>query len=140
MTDSIHASAPHNLPFYLPGADGSDPLLTTVIFVLLAVLMAAGVLYFKIHSLPEHLAERHNNTQVQLIMALTLLALFTHNNTFWVLALLLAVVRFPDFLTPLHSIADSLKKLVPDETEDDVVAVTPVTPAPQAGPSTGEEK
>jgi hypothetical protein len=40
---------------------------------------------------------------------LALLALFTHNNLFWVAAILIAAFRVPDFLTPLNSIAESLK-------------------------------
>jgi hypothetical protein len=42
---------------------------------------------------------------------LALLALFTHNNIFWVAALLLALVRLPDIATPLVAMADSLAKL-----------------------------
>jgi len=44
-----------------------------------------------------------------------LLALFTHNNVFWVAALILALLKFPDFLTPINSISDSLKKLTAQE-------------------------
>ena len=57
------------------------------------------------------MAHKHGNTQSQLIMVLALLALFTHNNIFWVVALILAVLKLPDFLTPIRSISDSLKKL-----------------------------
>ena len=91
-----HPLAPHHLPKYIPGADGSDPLFTAVIVVILIVLLLIGVFYFKLHSLPEHLGARVESTQLQLISVLTVLALFTHNNTFWVVALLIAVIRFPD--------------------------------------------
>jgi len=47
-------------------------------------------------------------------MVLALLALFTHNNVFWVAALILALLKLPDFVTPLNSISESLKKLTPD--------------------------
>jgi hypothetical protein len=43
------------------------------------------------------------------------LALFTHNNLFWVAALILALLKLPDFLTPINSISESLKKLTPDQ-------------------------
>ncbi len=105
---NIHTAAPDHLPFYLPGADGSDPILTVVIVVLTIVLVTVGVMYFKIHSLPEHIAEKQNSIQLQLISVLVLLALFTHNNAFWFLALLIAVVKVPDFLTPIERIANSL--------------------------------
>ncbi|MFC1681926.1 hypothetical protein ACFL1S_09195 [Pseudomonadota bacterium] len=110
MTD-LHPLAPHHLPVYLPGPDGSDPLFTAVVVLLLAVLMGVGVLYFKLHSLPELMGEKYNSTQLQLVSVLAVLALFTHNNAFWILALLIAVIRLPDFSTPINSIADSLKKL-----------------------------
>ena len=42
---------------------------------------------------------------------LGLLALFTHNHIFWIAALLLAMVQFPDFSTPIYSIADSLSRM-----------------------------
>ena len=123
----IHPTAPHHLPFFLPGPEGSDPLFTAVVVVLLVIVMSAGVIYFKLHSLPEHLGERHNSTQLQLISVLALLALFTHNNAFWILALLIAVIRIPDFLTPLHTIANSLVKMAMDKKEDKAVPSTAET-------------
>ncbi|MGI9537312.1 MAG: hypothetical protein ACR2PB_09590 [Desulfocapsaceae bacterium] len=111
---NTHPAAPHHLPGYLPGPDGSDPLLTAVIVVLLIVLLVAGVLYFKLHSIPEQMGEKANSTQLQLISILAVLALFTHNNAFWILALLIAAIRIPDYLTPLQTIASSLKKLASD--------------------------
>lgn len=56
-------------------------------------------------------------------MVLALLALFTHNNIFWVAALILALLKLPDFLTPINSISESLKKLTKDQ-EDAAPAVT----------------
>lgn len=111
---NAHPAAPHHIPGFFPGPDGSDPLFTVVAIVLLIVVMMVGALYFKLHSLPEHLGQKHNSTQLQLISVLGLLALFTHNNAFWILALLIAVIRIPDFLTPLKTIADSFVKFVAD--------------------------
>ena len=110
----IHPLAPHHLPFFLPGPDGSDPVFTAVVIVLLIVLLVAGTLYFKLHAIPEHLGGKQNSTQLQLISILAVLALFTHNNAFWILALLIAAFKMPDFLTPLKSIASSLVKLAAD--------------------------
>jgi hypothetical protein len=42
---------------------------------------------------------------------LALLALFTHNHIFWIGALLIALVQFPNFSAPLASMARSLEKL-----------------------------
>lgn len=117
--------APHDLPGFLPGPDGSDPLFTAVVILLLLVVLVVGNLYLKLHAIPEQIAHRQNNTQLQFIAVLTLLALFTHNNVFWVAALLLAVVRLPDFSTPIHSIATSLEKLAADKTAPAVEGETP---------------
>jgi len=114
MSDMQHPLAPHELPGFLAAADGSDNLMTLVIILLLILLLVVGNFYFKLHALPERLAHRKSNGQLQIITVLALLALFTHNNLFWVAALLLAVVRFPDYLTPLKSIARSLSTLARD--------------------------
>ena len=117
MTAATHPLAPHGLPTFIGGADGSDPLFTAVVFILIAGLMGVAVLYFKLHSIPEHLAQEQNNGQTQLIMVLAILALFTHNNLFWVAALVLALVKFPDFTSPLNSIAQSLRIITKTEQE-----------------------
>ena len=124
--NETHPIAPHHLPGYLPGPDGSDPLFTTVVIVLLIVVMVAGVIYFKLHSIPEQMGEKHNSTQLQLISILAVLALFTHNNAFWILALLIAAIRIPDYLTPLQTIANSLARLAADGKTTD-----PVEPSPE---------
>lgn len=112
MTDgSLHPMAPHHLPGFLPGADGGDWLLTAVAVFLVGMLLVIGNVYLKLHALPEHIAHRGNHMQAQAVTVLALLALFTHNNIFWVAALLVAVFRFPDFSTPLDSIASSLQRL-----------------------------
>jgi len=99
-----------HIPGYLAGAD-SDPLMIVMAVILIAIILIAGVFYFKLHAVPEHIAHGKNHTQIQLITILTILALFTHNNIFWVAALVLAVVELPDFLTPLKSIAKSLETI-----------------------------
>lgn len=115
--DKIHPMAPEHLPPYLSPADGSDPLLILIIGGTIIAVLCLGALYFRIHSIPEHLGEKHNNTQINLISVLTILALFTHNNIFWVVALIIAVVKIPDFMTPLNSIAEALSQMAKkDET------------------------
>jgi hypothetical protein len=83
--------------------------------------------------------------QFELVAILGLLALFTHNNVFWVAALLLAFIQLPDFTTPLETIASSLGKIAKryetegcDEKNDGSDTTTVVSPveavvAEQAG-------
>ena len=115
MSGAVHPLAPHTLPPFVGGADGSDPLFSAIIFVVVIAVLGLGVFYLKLHAIPEQLAHKHSNTQSQLIMVLALLALFTHNNLFWVAALILALLKLPDFLTPINSISESLKKLTLDQ-------------------------
>ena len=117
MTGDIHPLAPHSLPPFVGAADGSDPLFSAIIFIVIFAVLGVGVFYLKLHAIPEQLAHKHGNTQSQLIMVLALLALFTHNNIFWVAALILALLKLPDFLTPINSISESLKKLTPEEAD-----------------------
>ena len=117
MTGDIHPLAPHSLPPFVGDAVGSDPLFSAIIFMVILAVLGVGVFYLKLHAIPEQLAHKHGNTQSQLIMVLALLALFTHNNIFWVAALVLALLKLPDFLTPINSISESLKKLTPEEAD-----------------------
>ena len=116
MSEAVHPLAPHVLPPFVGGADGSDPLFSAIIFIVIIAVLGIGVFYLKLHAIPEQLAHKHSNTQSQLIMVLALLALFTHNNIFWVAALILALLKLPDFLTPINSISESLKKLTADQS------------------------
>jgi len=111
MADAAHSLAPHHLPAFLPGPDGSDFLFTAVVIVMILVVLGVGVLYFTLHALPEKIAHGASSTNFQLICVLALLAMFTHNNLYWIAALLLATVQLPDFTTPLNSIARSLEEL-----------------------------
>ena len=94
-------------------------MLTGMAVVLVIAVLGVGTLYFRLHSLPEHMAHGTGPSQLQIVSILALLALFTHNNLFWVLALLLAAVKIPDFLTPLNSIARSLERATdaPDKNQ-----------------------
>ena len=117
-----------HIPAYLAGAD-SDPLMLVMAVILVIVVLVGGVLYFKLHAVPEHIAHGKNHSQIQLIAVLTILALFTHNNIFWVAALVLAVVELPDFLAPLKSIAKSLEIIA--KAKDDTAPQVAEQQAPE---------
>ena len=135
MPVETHPLAPHHLPKFIGGADGSDPLFTVVLILLVVILMVIGNYYFKLHAVPERMAHKHNNTQLQFITILTILALFTHNNVFWVAALLLAVIRLPDLSTPINSIAASLAQLASAKVEQEAIPpMTSTQDEPQASP------
>ena len=95
-------------------------------FLILAVL-AVGILFLRLHTLPERMAHKSQKLQFEIVAVLGLLALFTHMHIFWVAGLLLALIDLPDFGWPLRRMAGSLEKFagiapgegaadVPDET------------------------
>jgi len=49
--------------------------------------------------------------QMEIVAVLALISLFTHNHIYWIIGLLLAFIRIPDFSTPLYSIARSMARL-----------------------------
>lgn len=111
MTEALNPLAPHDLPWFITAPGETDALLVAMGIFLLVVVLAAGNLYFQLHALPERWAHKRSPIQVQIVAILALLALFTHNHIFWIAALLLALVQFPDFATPIYSMADSLRSL-----------------------------
>ena len=80
------------------------------VFLLLAVLMV-GILFFRLHTLPERIAHKGHKLQFEIVAVLGLIALFTHMHIFWVAGLLLALVDFPDFSGSLGRIAGSVEKI-----------------------------
>src|SRR6478609_8487242 len=107
----MNPAAPPHLPSFIAVPGGSDWLMTVMLVFLLVTVVSFGLVYLKLHALPEHMAHRRNKVQLQFVAVLTLLALFTHNNALWVAALLLAMIDLPDFSTPLNSVALSLERL-----------------------------
>lgn len=115
MSETRHPLAPEHIPHYVAAADGSDYLFTFMIYFVVGLVLLIGVAYFTLHALPERMAHKGNATQLQLISILGMLALFTHNNLFWVAAIVLAAFRPPDFISPLQSMAKSLHRLAGKE-------------------------
>ena len=107
----MHPAAPHHLPFFIPGPDGSDTLMVVMGIFLVAVILWVGTLYWKLHSLPERMAHRTHKLQFEIVAVLGLISLFTHMHIFWIAGLLLAMIDLPDFSTPLRSIAGSVERI-----------------------------
>ncbi|MBP7000686.1 hypothetical protein [Amaricoccus sp.] len=108
---AMNPAAPHHLPGFVAGPGQSDWLMTVMLVFLLVAVISVGLVYLKLHALPEHMAHRTNKVQLQFVAVLALLALVTHNHVFWIAGLLLAMVDLPDFSTPLNSVALSLERM-----------------------------
>ncbi|MBL6459156.1 hypothetical protein JMJ55_27930 [Belnapia sp. T6] len=111
MSTSPHPEASHHVPFYLPGADGSDPIMVGAGIFLTVAVLAFGLLFLRLHTLPERMAHRGHKLQFEIVAVLGLLALFTHMHIFWVAGLLLALIDLPDFTGPMRRIAGSSERL-----------------------------
>lgn len=132
---ALHPLAPHYIPGWMPDATGADPFMTGMIIFVVVAVLGLGLFYLRLHALPEQWAHGTGASQLQIVSVLTLLALFTHNNMFWILALLIAGLNIPDFLSPLQSIARSIKRISLQDLSEPAPAVTAPVPAPPPTPT-----
>lgn len=119
---ALNPKATDHLAWFITAPGQSDGLMAAMAILLVVLVFGAGLLYLHLHALPEHLASNTRKLQMDLVAVLAILALFTHQNLFWVAALMLAMVELPDYTTPLTSIARSMDRL----------AAKADPPAPQA--------
>lgn len=109
MTESLHPAASQHLPWFITGPGETDVLYIITTTVVIAIIVGLGLLFFRLHSLPERMG--HKKLQFEIVAVLGLLSLFTHNHAFWVAGLLLALVDLPDFTTPLKRMAGALETM-----------------------------
>ena len=124
MTTSLHSAAPHHLPAFITAPGETDVLMVGVAVFLVVAVLAVGILFLRLHTLPERIAHKSHKLQFEIVAVLGLLALFTHMHIFWVIGLLLALIDFPDFGGPLNRIAGSLENIAGNVTGQDA-AETP---------------
>ncbi|MPR09402.1 hypothetical protein FS320_21020, partial [Microvirga tunisiensis] len=92
MTATLNPAAPHHLPAFITAPGESDILMTVMAVFLIIAVMAVGLLFLRLHTLPERMAHRSHKLQFEIVAVLGLLALFTHMHIFWVAGLLLALI------------------------------------------------
>jgi NADH:ubiquinone oxidoreductase subunit 5 (subunit L)/multisubunit Na+/H+ antiporter MnhA subunit len=111
MSGATHPAASHDLPVFITAPGESDVLMIVMAIFLLVAVLAVGLLFLRLHTLPERMAHKSHKLQFELVAVLGLLALFTHMHIFWVAGLLLALIDIPDFGSPLRRIAASLERI-----------------------------
>jgi len=111
MSGENASAAGHDLPAFITPPGETDVWMVGMAFFLVLAVLAVGILFLRLHTLPERMAHRTHKLQFEIVAVLGLLALFTHMHIFWVAGLLLALVDLPDFGTPLRSMASSLETL-----------------------------
>lgn len=111
MERAAHPVATDHLPAFITAPGQTDVLMVVMGFILLIAVVMIGILFFRLHSLPERVAHKTKKVQFEIVAILCLIALFTHMHIFWIAALLLAFIDLPDFGTSLGRIATSTEKL-----------------------------
>ena len=106
MTASPNPIATTHMPFFITAPGETDVLFNVTLVFLVACIILTGVVFLTIHSLPERMAHKSKKILLDLIALLCLLALLTHEHLFWFVAIVLAFIDIPDFLTPVNRIAD----------------------------------
>jgi NADH:ubiquinone oxidoreductase subunit 5 (subunit L)/multisubunit Na+/H+ antiporter MnhA subunit len=121
MAASLHPAASHHLPSFITAPGETDVLMVVMAVILVVAVLMFGILFLRLHTLPERIAHKSHKLQFEIVAVLGLLALFTHIHLFWVAGLLLALIDLPDFGGSLNRIAGSVEKIAdtqPDETDE----------------------
>jgi hypothetical protein len=111
MADSIHPAASDHLPAFITTPGQTDVLMVVMAIILALSVLGFGILFLRLHTLPERMAHKGHKIQFEIVAVLGLIALFTHMHIFWVAGLLLALIDFPDFGNSLSRIAGSAEKM-----------------------------
>ena len=129
MADSAHPAATHHMPSFITAPGETDVLMVvTAIFLLLAVL-GFGLVFLRLHTMPERMAHKAHKIQFEIVAVLGLIALFTHMHIFWVAGLLLALIDLPDFGGSLNRIAGSAEKIAGIKPGEGAAETAPETVA-----------
>ena len=112
MIETLPPLSTAHLPWWFTTAPGqTDVFLVVVGVALVLFILAFGVLFLRLHHLPDHIASKSQKVQHEVVAVLVLLAMFTHMNALWIAALLLALIDLPDFSGPLDRIARAVGRL-----------------------------
>src|SRR5262245_11062610 len=111
MTASAHPAATHHLPWFITAPGETDVLMVGMAWFLLLATLMVGILFFRLHTLPERIAHRGHKLQFEIVAVLGLISLFTHQHIFWIAGLLLALIDIPDFSGSLGRIAGSVERI-----------------------------
>src|SRR5215212_6142812 len=111
MAEIAHPAASHHLPLFITAPGDTDVLMVVMGFILAASVLGFGILFLRLHTLPERIAHRGHKLQFEIVAVLGLIALFTHMHIFWIAGLLLELIDLPDFSGSLGRIAGSVEKM-----------------------------
>ena len=128
VSASLHPAASHHLPSFITAPGETDILMVVMAVILILAVLGFGILFLRLHTLPERIAHRGHKLQFEIVAVLGLLALFTHMHIFWVAGLLLALIDLPDIGGWLNRIGTAVEKIAgikPDQSETSIAEVKP---------------
>ena len=137
MSD-LHPAAPNHIHWFITAPGETDTLFVLTTLLVIGAVLALGILFFWLHSLPERWG--HKKLQFEVVAVLALISLFTHVHIFWVIALILALIDLPDFTTPLKRIATSAEILAGIENPPDNELDKDPAPQNPAAAQTSEQR
>jgi hypothetical protein len=111
MAAEVNPVANHHLPIFITPPGQTDVLMVVTAVFLLVAVVAFGILFLRLHSLPERMAHRGHKLQFEIVAVLCLIALFTHIHAFWIAALLLALIDLPDISGWMGRIARGVERI-----------------------------
>ena len=111
MSAEVNPAATHSMPIFITAPGDTDVLTVITAVFLLAAVVAFGLLFLRLHSLPERMAHRGHKLQFEIVAVLCLIALFTHIHAFWIAGLLLALIDLPDIGGWMERIAGGVDRI-----------------------------
>ena len=111
MINATSTASDVHIPWFIAGPGQPDVLMFLMAAFLVLTVFMFGILMLRLHHLPEHIAHKEQKVQYQVVATLGLLAMFTHENLFWIAGLLLAMIDLPDLSGLLNRIANSTKRI-----------------------------
>ena len=122
MAAPLNPAASHHLPSFITPPGETDVLMVITAVILAVSVLMFGLLFLRLHSLPERIAHKSHKLQFEIVAVLGLLALLTHIHAFWVVALFLALIDFPDFSGWLGRIARAVERIAGLKPSEDTAA------------------
>jgi hypothetical protein len=124
----LHPAASHHLPSFITAPGETDVLMVAMGLILIVAVLMFGILFFRLHALPEQIAHRGHKLQFEIVAVLGLISLFTHMHIFWIAGLLLALIDLPDVGGWLDRIGTAVEKMAgikPGQSETPLAEINP---------------
>jgi hypothetical protein len=132
MAAPLHPAATEHLPSFITAPGETDILMVVTAIILAGSILAFGILFFRLHHLPESMAHKSKKAQLEIVSVLCLIGLLTHIHAFWIAALLLAFIDLPDFPGWLGRITGAVEKMAgikPPESASQAAQREPIADA-----------